>query len=84
MKLDFRFIITYSDGTQSVLPLEDGQTGLEDLYTGAYFSWEDCSRGRICGITLKPKAERPVRFVDMQVQLPEHIFSDDTKVFVSA
>lgn len=49
MKLDFRFIITYSDGTQSV-PLEDGQTGLEDLYTGAYFSWEDCPRGRICGI----------------------------------
>lgn len=56
MKLDFRFIITYSDGTQSVLPLKDGQTGLEDLYTGAYFSREDCSRGRICGITLKPKA----------------------------
>lgn len=84
MKLDFRFIITYSDGTQSVLPLEDGQTGLEDLYTGAYFSWEDCPRGRTCGITLKAKAERPVRFVDMQVQLPEHIFSDDTKVFVSA
>ncbi len=50
MKLDFRFIITYSDGTQSVLPLKDGQTGLEDIYTGAYFSWEDCSRGRICGI----------------------------------
>lgn len=51
MKLDFRFIITYSDGTQSVLPLEDGQTGLEDIYTGAHFSWEDCPRGRICGIT---------------------------------
>ena len=51
MKLDFRFIITYSDGTQSVLPLEDGQTGLEDLYTGAYFAWEDCPRGRTCGIT---------------------------------
>jgi len=50
MKLDFRFIITYSDGTQSVLPLKDGQTGLEDIYTGAYFSWEDCPRGRICGI----------------------------------
>lgn len=51
MKLDFRFIITYYDGTQSVLPLKDGQTGLEDLYAGAYFSREDCPRGRICGIT---------------------------------
>ena len=42
MKLDFRFIITYSDGTQSVLPLKDGQTGLRgSLYGRFMFSSEE-------------------------------------------
>lgn len=77
-----QFVVTYTDGCQSVLPL-NAATELCDRYVRASFSHKEVGAAQELEVTLEAIEHKEIALIDLKVLLPDAIFSDDTQVFLS-
>ncbi|MDD6204047.1 MAG: alpha-galactosidase [Firmicutes bacterium] len=81
--LYLQLLITYTDGCQSVIPLDCGTEKLSDRYVSAAFCWSDIAGGKELAITVRALEPKPIRFIDVKAALPPDMYGDDTLVFMS-
>ena len=84
-KFFYQILITYTDGSQSVIPFNTSTTEVSDKYVSVKAGWSDMQglQGHTLNITLQPIQRKQLRFFDVKVKLPEDIYNSDPLVFFS-